>query len=57
VLVPLAFYLGITVVAPALRGAVHEPGFWRHAAITAGAAAVVTAMWWVAARLLVRTRL
>jgi len=32
--VPLGFYLAVTLVAPALNGATRRAGFWEHAAIT-----------------------
>jgi len=37
VVLPLTLYLGVTVVAPLLRGAGAEPAFWHHAAWVVGA--------------------
>jgi hypothetical protein len=45
VAVPMLAYLGVTLVVPALHGAIGREGFWEHAAITAGVAGAITAIW------------
>jgi hypothetical protein len=53
VAVPLAIYLGVTLVTPAVNGATSGPGFWEHAALTAGVAGVMAAIGPVATRIVV----
>lgn len=45
VAIPLLAYLGETLVIPAMNGAIARPGFWEHAAITAGASGTIAAIW------------
>jgi hypothetical protein len=45
VAIPLAAYTGETIVIPALNGAIARPGFWEHAAITAGVSLAIAAIW------------
>lgn len=49
VAIPLCAYLGETLVVPAMNGAIGRRGFWEHAAITAGVAGAIAAMWFVLA--------
>ena len=50
VMIPWLIYLGVTVVAPALRGSATRPEFWPHVAITIGVSGLVLGMWWSIAR-------
>ena len=43
-LVPLAVYVGVTLVEPALNGAASRHGFWEHAAITLAVSGAMTAI-------------
>ena len=43
-LVPLAVYVGVTLVEPALHGAASREGFWEHAAITLAVSGAITAI-------------
>ena len=43
--VPLLCYLGVTVVEPALNGAIGRAGFWEHAAITLITSVLLTWAW------------
>jgi len=45
VAIPLAAYLGETLVVPALNGAAARPGFWEHAAITTGVSVTIAGIW------------
>ena len=49
-LVPLAVYLGVTLLVPALNGASRGAGFWEHVAITAGVSGLLSWPWLVAGR-------
>jgi exosortase K len=44
--VPLACYVGVTVLAPLLRGAAHDPAFFSHAALVLGTAGALGVMVW-----------
>ena len=44
-LVPLLTYVGVTVIAPALNGALRRDGFWEHAALTVGVSGLMTWIW------------
>ena len=48
VLVPWLVYVGVTVVAPAINGAVRDPVFAAHAVITLGVSGAITLLWLVA---------
>jgi exosortase K len=48
--VPLACYVGVTVLAPLLRGAAHDPAFFSHAALVLGTAGALGVMVWQLAR-------
>ena len=50
VLLPWLVYVGVTVVAPAVNGAAHEPGFAEHAVITLGVSGGVLMLWLAAGR-------
>jgi exosortase K len=41
---PVACYLGVTVVAPLCRGAYAHPEYWRHAGVVVVASAVLAAL-------------
>lgn len=50
VLVPIAVYLGVALIAPALRGAARNEAFREHAAITLAVTAVIVLGWLAVAR-------
>jgi len=43
--VPWLVYVGVTVVAPAINGAVRDPVFAAHAVITLGVSGAITLLW------------
>jgi exosortase K len=48
--VPLACYVGVTVLAPLLRGAAREPAFFAHGALVLGTAGALAVVVWHLAR-------
>jgi hypothetical protein len=42
--VPLFWYLAVTLVLPAVRGAWNEPDFWSHAATVSAVAAILVSL-------------
>jgi len=47
---PLVVYLGVTLVAPALDGAIAGERFWEHAAITAAVSGAIAGLWLIVGR-------
>lgn len=50
VAVPLASYVGVTVLAPLLRGAAHDPHFLAHSSLILGTAGAIAVVVWHLAR-------